>query len=103
MTLGVSNFSTSNNGALASSGLSQDGTIAAQNFLNVLLGQDEAPRSGGQAFLADVKETRDPDEKRALIDGFAEGFAAASEGGLGRGRACLGDRYRGHLLSHRCG
>lgn len=81
MTLGVSNFSTPNNGALASSGLSQDGTIAAQNFLNVLLGQDEAPRSGGQAFLADVKETPDPDEKRALIDGFAEGFAAASEGG----------------------
>ena len=80
MTLGVSNVSGAN-GALAGSGLSDNGAVAAQNFLNALLGQDEAPRSGGAAFLADVKETKNPEQKRALIDGFAEGFAAASQSG----------------------
>lgn len=80
MSLGVSNVSGAN-GALASSGLSDNGAVAAQNFLNALLGQEEAPRSGGEAFLADVKETKNPEQKRALIDGFAEGFAAASQAG----------------------
>jgi Domain of Unknown Function (DUF1521) len=80
MSLGVSNVAGAN-GALASSGLSDNGAVAAQNFLNALLGQEEAPRSGGEAFLADVKETKNPEQKRALIDGFAEGFAAASGAG----------------------
>ena len=80
MSLGVSNVSGAN-GALAGSGLSDNGTVAAQNFLNALLGQEDAPRSGGEAFLADVKETKNPEQKRALIDGFAEGFAAASQAG----------------------
>ncbi len=80
MSLGVSNVSGAN-GALAGSGLSDNGAVAAQNFLNALLGQEEAPRSGGEAFLADVKETKNPEQKRALIDGFAEGFAAASQAG----------------------
>lgn len=80
MSFGVSNMSGAN-GAFAGSGLSGNGVIAAQNFLNALLGQEEAPRSGGEAFLADVKESKDPEQKRALIDGFAEGFAAASQAG----------------------
>lgn len=89
MTFGVSNLPGAN-GALAGAGLSGDGAMAAQNFLNALLGQGDAPKSGGQAFLADVKDAKNPEEKRALIDGFAEGFAAASggaEGGEGAGGA----------------
>ena len=84
MTLGVSNLPGAN-GALGASHLSENGATAARNFLDALLGQERAPRSGGQAFLADVKETRNPDEKRALIDGFAEGFAAASQGAASEG------------------
>lgn len=80
MSFGISNVSGAN-GALAGSGLSDNGAVAAQNFLNALLGQEESPRSGGEAFLADVKETKNPEQKRALIDGFAEGFAAASQAG----------------------
>ncbi len=80
MSFGVSTISGAN-GAFAGSGLSGNGVIAAQNFLNALLGQEEAPRSSGEAFLADVKESKDPEQKRALIDGFAEGFAAASQAG----------------------
>jgi hypothetical protein len=82
MTLGVSNLSGAN-GAFAGSGLSDNGAMAAQNFLNALLGQGDAPKSGGEAFFADVKDAKGPNEKRALIDGFAEGFAAASQGAGG--------------------
>ena len=79
MSLGISNLA-GGSGALAGAGLSGDGAAAAQTFLNALLGQHDAPRSGGEAFLADVKDAHKPNEKRALIDGFAEGFAAASQG-----------------------
>ena len=83
MTFGVSNLPGGANGGLAGAGLSGNGAMAAQNFLNALLGQEDAPRSGGQAFLSDVKDAKNPQQKLALIDGFAAGFAAASEGAEG--------------------
>lgn len=103
MTFGVSNLPGAN-GAFPGSGLTGNGAMAAQNFLNALLGQDDAPKSSGQQFLSDVKDTKNPHEKQALIDGFAEGFAAASQGNQGAqgGNGAQGGQgaHHGHRAHH---
>jgi hypothetical protein len=100
MTFGVSNLPGAG-GALLGAGLSGNGAMAAQNFLNALLGQDDAPKSGGQQFLSDVKDAKNPHEKQALIDGFAEGFAAASGGNQGaQGGNGANGAHHGHRAHH---
>lgn len=53
-------------------------TVSAQNFRNAIAGQqNDSRRNGGDSFLANLIAAADPQQKLAMIEGFAAGYANA--------------------------